>query len=74
MLLHVSRDVGETLVIDNEIKITVDDIDQKAGIVRFKIESPNSICIVRLESIDLEDREYIGDAKNDPQVIALPSN
>jgi len=52
MMLVLSRKIGETIQIDDDIFVTVSEV--KGGRVRLSIEAPKSVRIVRKEILERE--------------------
>lgn len=61
-MLVLTRRLGETIVIDNYIEVTVTDI--QGGQVRLGIKAPPSVHIVR--------RELVGKPRPAPAAVPLP--
>jgi len=60
-MLVITRKVGETIVIDGNIRVTV--VSHKGGKIRLGIEAPNYVPV---------DREEIHDRKVEEQVPYSP--
>jgi carbon storage regulator len=53
--LVLSRRIGETIVIGDDVRVTITEIQR--GQVRIAIDAPRSVPVNRLEVLELDSRE-----------------
>ena len=65
-MLVLSRKLGETIKIGDDIVITIVDIDNVK--VRVGIEAPKSVTVHRLEVAQAIEKNQVNQAKSNPEV------
>ncbi len=71
-MLVLSRQRDETIMIGDDIEITV--VDIRGDKVRLGITAPNSVPVHRKEVYDAIKRENLSAAGMNPEEISLPSD